>query len=115
MIISPKDLRIDNLLYQKNTALVAKVSSISKSGFSCTDEFGVAIKNGLFEPIPITEQWLIRLGFEYNKHYFACYSLGDFYIDKDDYILQDIDMTVKFQYVHELQNAVHALTKKELL
>lgn len=141
MTISPKDLRIDNLLYQKNTALVAKVSSINQSGFTCRDEFGIAIKEGLFEPIPITHIWLLRLGFEIvkgsvndyliefqfeNEHHCSAFlwvstSNEDGQNKHNIYPLVSItvdrehEVYTGIEYVHELQNLYYSLTKKELI
>lgn len=76
----------------------------------------------VYEPIPITDDWLIRLGFEEPKGY------GGFVIDDDyTYTLHPIltmDQCYSFyineshetvvRYVHQLQNLYFALTGKEL-
>jgi len=78
-----------------------------------------------FKPIPITQEWLERLGFERNKYYqnFRI-KAGDYYnsikyIDGEwCYNNDDSDAGCYFvttvQYVHELQNLYHAINKEEL-
>ncbi len=78
-----------------------------------------------YTPIPITQEWLERLGFEYTKYYqnFRI-KAGDYfnsikYIDDEwCYNNDDSDAGCYFvttvQYVHELQNLYHAINKEEL-
>ena len=78
-----------------------------------------------FKPIPITQEWLERLGFERNKYYqnFRI-KAGDYYnsikyIDGEwCYNNDDSDAGCYFvttvQYIHELQNLYHAINKEEL-
>ncbi len=78
-----------------------------------------------FEPIPITNEWLEMLGFEYNKYYqnFRI-KAGDYYnsikyIDDEwcynnDYSDAGCYFVTTVQYVHELQNLYHAINKEEL-
>jgi hypothetical protein len=78
-----------------------------------------------FKPIPITNKWLERLGFERNKYY------QNFRIKAGDYFNSiqyyegewcynncESDAGCYFvttvQYVHELQNLYHAINKEEL-
>ena len=66
-----------------------------------------------FRPIPLTEEWLLKLGFEYDKEY-DIYFIDDFAIRGKDFVLCDIDIEVKFEYVHRLQNSYFELKNKEL-
>ena len=90
---------------------------------------------GKIFPIPLTEEWLLRLGFllvhEKNKHY--CISDPNGYKDthrinifptvNDKWHMafsdtlggyKDYIVTTKIQYVHQLQNLYFALTGEEL-
>ena len=68
-------------------------------------------------PIPLTEEWLVKLGFVSNP-YEDRYEKGDFHIhcDKTKGFL-DLWVTncrLDLQHVHQLQNLYFALTGKEL-
>ena len=78
-----------------------------------------------FKPIPLSEEWLERLGFEYNKYYqnFRIKE-GEYfnsikYID-DEWCYNNCEsdagcyFVTTVQYVHELQNLYHAINKDEL-
>lgn len=79
------------------------------------------------EGIPLTEQWLLKFGFEkdnfcpdeYDRLY-TMYSFGSFY-KKEDYFLPKpyyfadaFGDNFKLRYVHQLQNLYFALTGEEL-
>lgn len=120
-------LRAGNLLYFKGTEYVAKVKLINAPNhFDCTDEFGSFVPNGEYEPIPITEDWLLRMGFEkalWEKNYPLYFNRN-----KDNYS-NSISVSVHtdfsrvnvvnqslrvLKYLHEFQNLYHALTGEEL-
>ena len=76
-----------------------------------------------YQPIPLTEDWLVKLGFDKDN---TIYNIG---IDKKGsiywsergilYISESIELNYAFQseckYVHQLQNLYFALTQKELI
>ena len=66
------------------------------------------------EPIPLTEEWLLKFGYEVTfvdfKHF---YKLKDLYLD-DKFQPCDTFISYDLQYVHQLQNLYFALTQKEL-
>lgn len=69
-----------------------------------------------YRPIPLTEEWLLKFGFEKVWHEFF---LNGFCIFKDSdnfyYSLRDEGMMdVCIIYVHQLQNLYNALTGQEL-
>ena len=79
-----------------------------------------------FKPIPLTEEWLLKLGLEYDR--------AEYYIKEDEYVnllmfvnsktkkiyhFADVERrqyqtTLEFKHVHQLQNLYFALTGKEL-
>jgi hypothetical protein len=64
-----------------------------------------------YKPIPLTEEWLFKFGFE--RKYDTCFQYKDFILN-DKFIMMDIDITIQLKYVHELQNLYFALTREEL-
>jgi hypothetical protein len=126
------ELRLGNLIYMKNQ----NPFNINWEGLPVTalhimeGEWGMNPEN--YKPIPITAEWLERLGF---KHKYlgnnSIYQLDEskFYIDIDtdfngrpliqldfffggiDSYPQDID---HIEYIHQLQNLYFSLTGQEL-
>ena len=115
-----KQLRMGNLLYFKGTNEIQCVELIHKNHFDCRSlEFGDFTINGEYEPIPLTEELLLRLGFETiseigilaDKHH-------GIVEDKDKYIFMpfctnDKDCYIEVYFLHELQN-IYAVFKQEL-
>jgi hypothetical protein len=79
-----------------------------------------------YQPLPLTEEWLLRMGFEkkenglftkkleyiYNSiKYCEDYKIWIYYNDDNDAACNSI---ADLNFVHELQNLYFALTKKEL-
>lgn len=107
------ELRIGNYIYEV--------------GFSTQDgypkgykELGI-IKNGkdiefsaFKEPIPLTEEWLLKFGFELKNTY---YSIDGMYIRKDGEMFEtEVGECLykSIEYVHQLQNLYFALNDEEL-
>jgi len=69
-----------------------------------------------FKPIPLTEEWLIKFGFEETDYAGDCYYLGSLQIDLSDFecAFNTNWLDCKTQYLHQLQNLYFALTGKEL-
>ncbi len=80
-----------------------------------------------YAPIPITEEWLDKFGFEkksshayyYNEpiriDVFGCEFMVRFRAELDDYNLRLVELkNSKVKYVHQLQNLYFALTGEEL-
>lgn len=118
------ELRIGNLIYDCTNA------TGSCNEVAVTWKYLRAIEEGWYncKPIPLTEEWLLKVGFEYSALYenyriayhseFTYYHsvrirYGKFfysndYSDADCYVIRDIE------YVHQLQNLHFALTGEEL-
>ena len=74
------------------------------------------------EPIPLTEEWLVKFGFEYKDGYLTL-ELGYFSGSNFIYWIGDVlnlfcksgmMLTNNIKYVHQLQNLYFALTGEEL-
>jgi len=76
--------------------------------------------NKHYKPIPLTEEWLLKLGFERmptNSEY--DYKLDDFHLNVDPdlengYWVDGLGLMKSIQYVHQLQNLYKALSNEEL-
>jgi len=119
------ELRIGNYFHHEET--LVDVSIIHRTHFYCESIDGISHGNSFqenFQPIPLTEEWLLKFGFnkEENAFYypykaiFITINLGKYpYIGlcrKEDYALTDEFEYIK--YVHQLQNLYFALTGNEL-
>lgn len=118
------ELRIGNYLYPfKDQA--HKVVGIVGNLIGLEFEFNMVIQDDIknIEPIPLTEEWLIKFGFRPNKHGYIFDTFrvknlvtGFFYgyipvfLDGEEEDIED----VQIKYVHQLQNLYFALTGKEL-
>ena len=63
------------------------------------------------EPIPLTEEWLLKFEFERNKYALNSFIKNDVIISTDKFIYMS---RTKLKYVHQLQNLYFALTGEEL-
>lgn len=95
------------------------------------DFMNMEVNNLSFNPIPLSEEWIIRLGFEKvedlgdmiyyqikgNKRGFGIkfdHDVWAFYLHaRSEYTILIYDEP-HFQYVHQLQNIYHSLTGQEL-
>ena len=68
------------------------------------------------KPIPLTEEWLIKFGFELNlNNNWSHWNFGlNFYKYGDFFESDQLPIFIYLQYVHQLQNLYFALTNKEL-
>lgn len=112
-----QQLRVGNLLYYKNTKDIAKVELIHNSHFDCRDEYGSFTPNGNYEPITLTEEILLKCGFEINegKTLFEHSKCGLKLMDIVGlYYRANFPIKADVTSVHQLQNLYHALTGQEL-
>lgn len=71
-----------------------------------------------FEPIPLTEDWLLKFGLKKIEEY--CFELDDIHVNTKRelmWITTKCKIELEFNipnYIHELQNLYFALTRKEL-
>jgi len=127
--MKPEQLRKGNLLKNQldGSLIIVKAYDIY-----CLEE---GMDTCIMQPIPITEEWLVKLGYKSTESYVTAYRL--FYINDGnfdgDFIVRfyrdDIDvapfskipvhgrdqfLSISVQYVHQLQNLYFALTGEEL-
>lgn len=116
------ELRIGNLILFSEGGIEFIVDTISEKGLNVHNDIeSIWIEIETFEPIPLTEEWLLKFGFEI-QHNTPFYSMV---ARKDGFNLK-VDITgnlffsegyfnVQPKYVHQLQNLYFALTGKELI
>lgn len=131
-MIDPKELRIGNLVKCSKDALfnhsnkraICQLSSIAYPSFCdvrLVDLKGIYImdKHDRLEHIPLTEEWMVKFGFELEKE--CLFNFKGFRVWVTDDESGDIGFyhinseTLRyFGSVHQLQNYYFALTGKEL-
>lgn len=83
-----------------------------------TDEGTKPLAIRRFDPIPLTEEWLLKFGFKKSKNRYElkCFSLGKYPKDGSIYLTHtsNNDMYTDILFVHQLQNLYFALTGSEL-
>jgi hypothetical protein len=112
------ELRIGNTINLHRKPINISAGFIARYDFEEKNGFNLLVSA---EPIPLTEDWLLKLGFIENP-YDDRYELGSWYLncDKTRGILDIwpdniIGEFVYLQYVHQLQNLYFALTGTELI
>ena len=104
-----EELRIGNLVFEKG-----------RSPFAIEIEKIIDFANGFykFEPIELTDEWLIKLGFESDgiEWWNGIICLGIFKDGLNYLPTEEINYRVgqEFEYVHQLQNLHYAITGDEL-
>jgi hypothetical protein len=120
MSIKANELRLGNWIYNNNFEYQVTPYVI--------EELWASVR-GWVQPIPITDKWLFKFGFEETdpkKFIGGLYTrkksdgFYGFYINKEtmSYCTFDYEGTIeniiKIEYVHQLQNIYFALTNEEL-
>jgi hypothetical protein len=110
-----RDLRIGNLIRWKSTNDIEAVVDIKSSGKYQTIN-NIQITDA--EPIPLNEEWLLKMGFvKHIKLYgYIGYVYNGYFIRnfQEIIILGSSVILAKIKYVHQLQNLYFALTGEEL-
>jgi len=122
------DLRIGNLIKpipnEKEEIIntISYVEGVTNDGFIFTNGFrlGYYSDNEDFEPIQITEEWLIKFGFKksaesewYNLPYFQI----EIVVDKNNdftFCVANNFVIKHVKYIHELQNLYYSIKGIEL-
>lgn len=127
-MINLNELRIGNYVSALGMA-THKVTYIdSENEYIACEEFSERPISE-FEPILLTEEWLVKLGFDLINEGYLCLDCGisvNFKFKKDGSLLKGQIMQMRFgvgytnsrndriKYVHQLQNLFFALTGEEL-
>ena len=120
--MNANELRINNLIYYQEVDLTNGNEIWKIYPCDVADIQEVLLMSKKYAPINLTEEWLVKFGFEkaQDKGYLeldvsiglSIIWLGYLAIEVNGYITS---LSEKEQiYVHELQNLVHALTGEEL-
>lgn len=123
-MIAPQELKIENWVYDRSKTRIVKVWGIESNH----DQITVNHANGsaiykvdlkYIEPIELTEEWLLRLGYECNKNEYFISGFDRFNVFqsvKGSYIFCDDKKAVRYvKYVHQLQNLYYCLCGSELI
>jgi len=124
MELKATELRVNNYLEFKDTIFQVEIITLTgglqiyRIDYDSGYQFIIGqVKD--FKPIPLTEEWLIRFGFDKKgEQYFKgyCYEIGMMLNSNNEWYIDDgirtFDLPLK--YVHQLQNLYHSLTGEEL-
>jgi len=105
------ELRLGNLIYNKQGDIVyVNTNHLTLLSYGIEDEF---------KPIPLTEEWVLKFGFENkligckeNQFWFNYLSI--FRIHDDGFGFHAVLDSKRIRYVHELQNLYFAIKREEL-
>jgi hypothetical protein len=120
--MNAKELRIGNFLEGKNGIVkVTRIFDEDHVGIGAGDPYFVSGENPCLKPIELTEEILLKFGFDKksNNVYFILvgkclleYNNVHHFLDIVKRVNFDIDIEIK--YVHELQNVFFAITGSEI-
>lgn len=125
-----EELRIGNIVLARGAQSVVKSIDENHVGYSKSKK-GKWIKREtlteervpitLIQPIPLTEEWLLKLGFEKIGSNFEIRNFSIWYsyyskLYRLRFFLRgnDIELFVNLQHIHQLQNLYFAITGEEL-
>jgi hypothetical protein len=115
--MKPTELRIGNYVCEEtrdNPYTVVEIYELSEASIN-----DYVAPNKIYEPIPLTEEWLLKFGFEKSLDYWVLPNSGFFFgVTLKNVIYPNFSdedtMPINLKYVHQLQNLVFALTGEEL-
>ena len=109
-----KELRIGNwYMFADNEGICYRtIKEIKHNEFGFVSDFD-GVNFGICKPIPLTEEWLLKFGFEITDNF---QTKDRFQTHKQDGIFwfEYGYIVVELNYVHQLQNLYFALTGEEL-
>lgn len=112
-MIQSNELRLGNYIGSLNDINEpAKICYVGEYDFGYERlSDGEYFQGNSIKPIPLNEEWLLKLG--------AINGEGMFYLDELELIIYKshiaiYSLGIKIKYVHQLQNLIFALTDKEL-
>lgn len=122
--MKPQELRIGNLVCYNGE--VAKVKQITKHKIGYhTKPYEMGMNYARLceiKPIPITEEWLTKIGFVKRIYSDKIFAYGEemlstvYFIESTmiDIRTEDNNATILCKHLHQLQNAYYLVTGKEL-
>jgi hypothetical protein len=118
------ELRIGNCLFVLGIDREVIVSAIFKTHYVCEDYNGIRFEESLrinYHPIPLTEEWLLKFGFEKTMSWTYVKDLVGklklvYYLGEKGWSIgfKSYSDFPNLKYVHQLQNLYFALTGEEL-
>ena len=113
-----EELRIGNFIIVSNPSspiYLSKKPTVEICNYHHISDICKGDEDWVYEPVPLTEQWLIDFGFvkcsvsdAYNSHHLTIYKEdGSFWSDV-------ITFGLEIKHVHQLQNLFFAITGEEL-
>lgn len=108
------ELKIGNFMHFEKTPITVNALIREEVYYDTTNTNGEIGSD--VTPIPITEKWLIKFGFEESDWAGGCFIKESIFIDLSDFECgyKKNWFDVKIKYVHQLQNLYFSLTQKEL-
>jgi hypothetical protein len=110
------DLRIGNLVYvsdNETNIIFKEITPINIHNLMHLTGWDKSPIDIEFEPIQLTEEWLLKFGFEKNGTIAILYTLNNVDVwELNGGFANILDLPI--QYVHQLQNLYFALTNQEL-
>lgn len=120
--MNAKDLRIGNIVYYKvedeldDRKEWNEINIIDAEDILSLEDCESKKQNHPYFPIPLTEEWLEKLGFEKVDN--AWINSIALYFDSEEYAYNasyfEYDNLIVIKHVHQLQNLYFALTREEL-
>lgn len=113
-MIKVEELKRNNYLFQKSRGIAVQIDN--PRGLHLITAWGVDWPIEDFDPIPLTPEWLERLGFIDDLPW----AKGNFRVDSENrfHVVDGTGYSVivarNIEYVHQLQNLYFALTGEEL-
>jgi hypothetical protein len=110
-----EELRIGNLVlipYNKSN----KQEGFFEATISQIGDFGAYIKPEDYEPILLTEEWLLKFGFKiWDRNKWSDLGMNIVLLENgDNFLFLANQRHVNIFYIHQLQNLYFALTGEEL-
>lgn len=120
------ELRIGNLLmYNSPVSLTSEMIELNiyhlsdilgETVLSCSD------RKNAYEPIPISEEWLLNFGFDFQEPYHWFHNkiqpifITKSFLESDTFLVKTTfgDKLTSLKFVHDLQNFYFSITGEEL-
>lgn len=104
-MIDPEELRIGNYL---------NVIGITPVKITAAHILAISLGDSQYSPIPLTDEWLVNMGFNKRSPEGYWYDLNRISINIPTIEYKNNWIEINLQYVHQLQNLYFALTGEEL-